>query len=125
MNSTSELTTLFDHSFEKEPLFEEIKDWIGANTFSLDQCYVWHIGISTKLSISDITHKVLGDIQCKHFRCWQAESFRKAMRILSRLNKNSFVFKSEMSDYTGKGKHIFIYKTACVSKNLFYHTLHQ
>ncbi len=124
MNSTSELSTQFDYSFEKETLFEEIKDWINTNSFSLDQCYVWHIGISTEPTLNDITSRILGDIQCKHFRHWQADSFKKAIGILSHLNKNSLVFKSEMSDYTGKGKHLFIYKTACVSKNLFYHTLH-
>lgn len=124
MNSTSELTLAFDYTLEKTTLFEEINDWMDSNTFSSDQCYVWQVGVCTEHMLNSIQPKVLRDIECKHFRYWDSVSFKKAIGILSRLNKHSFVFKSELSDYTDKGQHIFIYKTACSTKNLFYHTLH-
>lgn len=124
MNSTSELTLTFDYAHQKATLFEEIRDWMDSNTFSGDQCYVWQVGVCTERVLKSIQSNVMRDIECKHFRCWDSNSFKKAIGILSCLNKLSFVFKSELSDYRGKGQHIFIYKTACSTKSLFYHTLH-
>lgn len=124
MNSTSQLTHVFDYAPERATLFEEIWEWIECNTFSSDQSYVWQVGISTGPSLNSITSKVLRDIECKHFRCWEADTFKKAIGVLSRLNKQRFVFKSELSNYAGKGHHLFIYKTSCSTKSLFYHTLH-
>ncbi|MBO3700369.1 hypothetical protein [Roseivirga sp. E12] len=125
MNSTSELAYAFDFTIERHSLFNEILDWMDSNTFRSDQSYIWQIGISSESTLKSVQSKVLGDLECKHFRHWKANSFKKAIGILSRLNKHSSVFKSDLSSYREKGHHIFIYKTSCVTKRLFYHTLHQ
>jgi|GEM_PF-1314915 len=124
MNSTSELAYEFDYRLKSPSLFEEIENWMESNTFYSDQGYVWQVGVSTGPILKGIKNRVLRDIECKHFKCWQADSFKKAIGILSRLNKQNLVFKSELNDYTEKGQHIFIYKTSFRKKRLFYHTLH-
>ena len=124
MNSTTDLTLTFDYPLEKSTLLEEIDVWMDSNTFDIDQSYVWEVGVCTESILKSIQSRVLRDIECKHFRCWGGHSFKRVIGILSHLNKRRLVFKSELNDYTDKGHHLFMYKTSCTTKILFYHTLH-
>lgn len=124
MNTTYELSHLIENSIESKTLLEDIKEWIDSNMHMSDQCSVWNIGITTSERLVQVTGKVRSDFVCKHFKYWNTGAFRNAIGILTDLNKHSFVFKSALNTYTGKGRYIFVYKTPCKTKNLFYHTLH-
>ncbi len=124
MNTTSKLSSLPEFATESKVLANQIKDWINSNMHSSNQSFVWNIGISTGSRIVQVTGTVRNDFECKHFRYWNVGTFKNAMSIVSDLNKLPLVFKSPLNKYAGKGRYIFIYKTSCASKNLFYHTLH-
>lgn len=105
-------------------LLEEIEGWISSNRLVDDPHYVWRVGISCDEEISDIANKVRSDFECKHFKTWQAGSFKGAMMLIRNLTKYSYILKSPLNEYADKGEYVFIYKTLSPSQNLFRHTLH-
>lgn len=105
-------------------LLEEIEGWISSNRLVNDPHYVWRVGISCNDEINDIAYKVRSDFECKHFKTWQADSFKGAMMIIRHLTKHSYILKSPLNEYADKGEYVFIYKTLSPSQNLFRHTLH-
>ena len=124
MNTTFELSHTLDYSPLEHTLLDEIREWIDSNMLMADQHFVWNIGITTSTELIRVAGKIRGDNACKHLKYWNAETFKNAMGIVSRLNRYPFIFKSSLNKYIGKGRYIFVYKTTCDSKSLFYHTFH-
>lgn len=124
MNTTFELSPSLDYFSPEKTLLDQINEWIDSNMFNADPHVVWNVGIATSSELMSITGKIRGDYACKNLKYWNAETFKNAMSVVSRLNCYPFIFKSSLNKYIGKGRYIFVYKTTCESKNLFYHTFH-
>lgn len=124
MKTTHAFSYVMDFDPTDKNLIEEVKEWINSNMLVMDQSYVWRVGIATSEDIVKIAGKVRRDFECKHFKYWRSNSFKSAIKTISKLTKYPFIFKSSLNEYAGKGIYLFAYKAPCPSKSLFYHTLH-
>ena len=124
MKTTHAFSYAMDYDPTDKNLTEEVKEWINSNMLVIDQSYVWRVGIATGEDIVKIAGEIRSDFECKHFKYWRTDSFRSAIKTLTKLTKYPFIFKSPLNEYSGKGAYLFAYKAPCPSKSLFYHTLH-
>ena len=124
MKTTQAFAHVLDIDPSEKNLLEDIKSWVDSNMLIKDQKFVWRIGIATREDIVKVAGQVRSDVECKHFKHWRTKSFKEAIDTLTSLTKYPFIFKSNLNEYCGKGKYLFIYKAPCPSSTLFYHTLH-
>ena len=122
MKFGTQLATLVT-DLQSDPKVEaKIKRWIDSNTLFVDQHCVWCVGITTAEHILLVESQVRQDLECKHWKYWQAGNFQNAMELIREFNKYPFIFKSPLNEYIGKGTYVFVYKTIIPNKNYFFHT---
>lgn len=102
---------------------EKISAWIDNNGYSTRGNLVWKIGIAGADKILKIQGQILTDMECIHWKYWNCESFQEAFHIMKEFNKSTFIMKSDLSDYLGKGTYIFVYKTQITRSSMLGHLI--